>query len=285
MLGKQRTPYAVNLIPAKPRPALHHPNAGNPNADVAAFYRKVLALLNREAVRYMIGGGYAMEIYTRVRRATKDIDVFLLPQDVSRTFELLERAGYRTELTEEHWLGKAFHGDQFIDVIFGAGNGLGQVDEDWLTHAVDSRVLGVPVKLCAAEEMIWHKGFVMARDRYDGADVAHLLIEFGEGLDWPRLLGRFRDHWRVLLSHLVLFGYVYPGHRDLVPPWVQQLLLSRLEQETIAGDAMVDATCRGPFLSRADYRQAIEHWGYQTDCPAPLVLAGDRESESTSSES
>ena len=161
-------------------------------------------------------------------------------------------------------------------MIFGAGNGLGHVDEDWLTHALDSRVLGLPVKLCAPEEMIWHKGFVMARDRYDGADVAHLLITFGDGLDWSRLLARFRDHWRVLLSHLILLGYVYPGHRGVVPSWVQKLLLSRLEQEPALAATESEGVCRGPFLSRADYRQAIEHWGYQTDCPAPLELAGER---------
>ena len=60
----------------------------------------------------------------------------------------------------------------------------------------------------------------MERERYDGADVAHLLRAHGDRLDWPRLLRRFGPHWRVLLSHLVLFGFIYPGERALVPAWV-----------------------------------------------------------------
>ncbi|MDC8448805.1 MAG: hypothetical protein LV473_10645 [Nitrospira sp.] len=47
-------------------------------------------------------------------------------------------------------------------------------------------------------------------ERYDGADIAHLLHVRSEKLDWGWLLWRFDRQWRVLLSHLVLFGFVYP---------------------------------------------------------------------------
>ena len=74
-----------------------------------------------------------------------------------------------------HWLAKAHHGDKFIDVIFNSGNGVAEVDDEWFAHAVDEEVLGAPVKLVPAEEMIWSKAMIMERERYDGADVAHLL--------------------------------------------------------------------------------------------------------------
>lgn len=249
---------------------MHHPNAGNPDAPVAAFYRRVLECLDAHQIRYLIGGGYALEIFTPVRRPTKDIDLFVLPCDLHHVFEVTSQSGYRNELTEDHWLGKIFHGEDFIDVIFGSGNGLGQVDEGWFEHAVDAQVLGVPVKLCAPEEMIWHKAFVMARDRYDGADVAHLINTWGGGLDWARLLSLFHSHWRVLLSHLILFGYVYPGHRTLIPASVMDHLLGQLLQDS--GPAPEDTAnlCRGPFLSRTDYLQAIHQWGYQS-LGVPLV--------------
>ena len=70
------------------------------------------------------------------------------------------------------------------------------------------------------EEMIWSKAFLMERERFDGADVLHLMRARQKEINWPRLLSRFGEHWRVLLSHLVLFPYVYPnepapqdGHR------------------------------------------------------------------------
>ena len=53
----------------------------------------------------------------------------------------------------------------------------------------------------------------MERERYDGADIAHLLRARADQLAWRRLLRRFGPHWRVLLGHLVLFGFVYPGER------------------------------------------------------------------------
>jgi hypothetical protein len=28
---------------------------------------------------------------------------------------------------------------------------------------------------------------------------------------------RFGDHWRVLFSHIILFGFVYPDKRQNVP--------------------------------------------------------------------
>lgn len=36
-------------------------------------------------------------------------------------------------------------------------------------------VLGIPVQLCPPEEMLWSKSYVMERERYDGAEVMHLL--------------------------------------------------------------------------------------------------------------
>jgi hypothetical protein len=102
----------------------------------------------------------------------------------------------------------------------------------------------------------------MERERYDGADVAHLLRARGDRLDWHRLLRRFGAHWRVLLSHLVLFGFVYPGERELVPTWLTDLLLERLQQETRQPPSRV-RLCAGTLLSREQYLDDVEQQGYQ----------------------
>ena len=39
-----------------------------------------------------------------------------------------------------------------------------------------------------------------------------------------QVLARFGPDWPVLLSHLVLFTYVYPGERESVPHWVTERL-------------------------------------------------------------
>ena len=98
-------------------------------------------------------------------------------------------------------------------MIYCSGNGVAEVDDEWFSFAADGEILGVPVRLCPAEEMIWSKAYVQERERFDGADIAHLIRCRGKSMDWDRLLRRFGDHWRVLFSHLVLFGFIYPGDR------------------------------------------------------------------------
>ena len=125
--------------------------------------------------------------------------------------------GIATDLTFPHWLGKAGQGRHFVDLLFGSGNGVCPVDGEWFAHARQMRMWRVPARLCPPEEMIWSKSFVQERERFDGADVLHLLRAQADALDWPRLLDRFGPHWEVLLSHLVLFGFVFPAERDRVP--------------------------------------------------------------------
>jgi hypothetical protein len=108
------------------------------------------------------------------------------------------------------------------------------------------------VAIAPAEESLWSKAFVMERERYDGADVAHIILAHGESLDWHRLLDRFGRHWRVLLSHLVLYGFIFPSARSNVPAWVMEELIGRLQSET-AKPNDVDAVCYGTLLSWSQY--------------------------------
>ncbi len=102
------------------------------------------------------------------------------------------------------------------------------------------------------EESIWSKSFVMERERFDGADVAHIILALGDTLDWRRLIDRFGHHWRVLLAHLVLFGFIYPSVRSKVPAAVMKELTQRLQRETNGPDAD-DPVCYGTLLSWSQY--------------------------------
>ena len=123
-----------------------------------------------------------------------------------------------------------------------------------------TNVLGVIVRLSPVEEMIWSKAFIQERERFDGADVLHLLRETGPSLDWPRLLMRFGDYWRVLLSHLILFGFVYPDKRQNVPAWVMEELIRRL---SVSRPNLQNDVCYGTLLSREQYLHDIERWKYR----------------------
>jgi hypothetical protein len=125
---------------------------------------------------------------------------------------------------------------------------------------VKQEILGVPLRLCPAEEMIWSKAFVQERERFDGADILHLIRQRGSHLDWHRLLARFDAHWRVLLSHIVLFGFVYPDQRHQVPAWTLDELVRRLGAERSEPDNRV---CNGSLLSREQYLPDLTRFGYR----------------------
>ena len=240
-----------------------HHNQSSPAA--LAFYDDAVVLLQTAGIPFLVGGGYAVHVYTRIDRATKDFDLFVMPDDVQRILDVFAAAGYDTEITYPHWLAKVRSGPELIDIIFSSGNGLCPVDAAWFEHAVDGIVLDHAVKVCPPEETIWQKAFIMERDRYDGADVAHLLRVCGRDLDWRRLLARFGAHWRVLFNHLVLFGYIYPGERGVIPEWVVRELAARfIHQERHPGLVyQTEQLCRGTLFSRQQYQIDLERWGYQ----------------------
>ena len=110
----------------------------------------------------------------------------------------------------------------------------------------------------------------MERERFDGADVAHLLLANGERVHWPRLLERFGDNWRVLFAHLALFGFIYPHARDMIPGWVLQELSERVQMEPSAAAAL--RVCRGTLLSREQFLSDVREQGYLDARLQPLGL-------------
>jgi hypothetical protein len=226
------------------------------------FYRESMRSLREAGVPFLIGGAYALCAYTGISRKTKDFDLFLRPADVDRALERFRQDGFEAEKTFPHWLGKAKCGEDCIDLIFRSGNGLCEVDDSWFERACEEEVLGERAAITAPEETLWLKCYIMERERFDGADVAHLLLSCAERFDWPHLLRRFGDDWRVLLSHLVLFGFIYPSERNRIPRRVMDELLGRLAAEDNAPPTS-ERVCQGTLLSRAQYLSDIQERGFR----------------------
>lgn len=221
------------------------------------LYRTVLASLHDTGIPFVVGGTYAMERLAGVTRQTKDLDLFVLQDDWPIIERALAASGVEAHVEFPHWLAKATRGADLVDLIFSGGNGLIRVDDEWISHGTPGIVLGFPVHICPAEEMIWSKSYVMERERFDGADVLHIIRRSGRDLDWNRLRRRFGDQGNVLLAHLVLFLFTYPDARDVVPGWLLDDLWAR--RSTSQED---DRVCRGTLLSRAQYLVDVHAWGY-----------------------
>lgn len=223
---------------------------------------RALQLLREAGIPFVVGGAYAYAHYTGIHRDTKDLDLFLRKDDADRAIALFEANGWRTEHNTHGWLHKAFWDDFLIDLIFSAGNGIARVDDAWVEHGVEGSVLGQRCLISPAEEIIWSKAFVLERERYDGAELNHLLLIMGPRLDWQRILERFGRYWEVLLGHLLFFRFAYPSHREHVPAWVMWGLLSRAF-DSVRGGNWSGKLCRGRLLSQLGYRVDVEECGFE----------------------
>ena len=224
-------------------------------------------MLSDASVPFLVGGSHAFLEYTGIVRNTKDFDLFLRRGDMDRAMVALQDAGYRTELTFPHWLGKAWQHEDFVDLVFNSGNGVCQVDDGWFDHAVETQVLGMPVKIVPCEELIWQKAFIMERERFDGADIMHMLRARGSELDWHRLLERFGERWPLLYTYLVFFSFVYPSDAPVLPSAVLDELASRHVASRNA--PVTDRVCHGTLVSRAQYLIDIGQYGYADARLAP----------------
>jgi hypothetical protein len=206
-----------------------------------------------------VAGAYALAHYTGITRDTKDFDLFLRPADVAPALAIWQKAGCTADYTFTHWLAKVKSGRVYVDIIFRSGNGLGAVDDAWFQHAQDATIFDVQIKAVPPEELIWQKAYLMERERFDGADVAHMFRACGENLDWNRLVKRFDTDWRILWSHLVLFGFIFPSKRHLIPLELVREFAARVVQEQ-SEPFVGEPVCNGTLLSRIQYQPDLREF-------------------------
>jgi hypothetical protein len=228
--------------------------------DEREKYKRALAALNRAGIPFVVSGAYAIYEHTGIYRETKDLDLFLTPDKMIEAAVALRDEGFRMRLEQPHWLAKATLGEHFVDLIFGMGNGLALIDDDWYRYSKPAILAASPVRVSPVEELIWHRLFISERHRYDMADILHLILCQGSRIDWHRLLEKIGEHWPLLLSQLQMFSYVYPEARSHVPPAVIDTLLER-SREDLGRERGGDPATRGPMISRFSFAIDVNEWG------------------------
>jgi hypothetical protein len=243
--------------------------------DAYACYQGVVRGLLQANVPFAISGGFAFHHHTGIWRTTKDLDLVTPPDAVPRAFEILVQEGFETYVQDPVWLAKARRGDYFVDLITGVGNATLAVEQSWIERAREAEVLGIRCKVLSAEEMIASKLFVTRRERFDGADIAHLLKACARSLDWGRLRKLTELHWQMLYWELVLFAYIYPAHTDDVPAQVWNELIERFQRSVTTPQA--DQSFRGTLVDPKMFAIDVNEWGerdlYREFCdnyPHPL---------------
>lgn len=225
------------------------------------LFRQVLQHMNERGVPYAVAGAFALAQHTGISRDTKDLDVFLPAEHVAEALRSLKEEGFETEILDPVWLAKAHRGEFFVDLITGMSNGVIVVDQSWIDRAVPCDAFGVQVKVLAAEELIASKLFVTRRERFDGADIVHVIHGTRGKLDWRRLMDLAGEHWEVLLWHLVLYHYVYPAHTGYVPREMWDDLLDRLRDSLERPDKK--APFRGSLIDPNMFAIDVYEWGME----------------------
>lgn len=226
------------------------------------FYSRVIALLIKHKMPFMIGGTYAFSAYTGIERPTKDIDIKCTFDDYPTILKTFSDAGFKTEILEEQWIAKVRESthDFFTDVIFAEKNGLSVIDKGWLKRSRPGKVLGLDVKLEPIEDMICSKAFIQKKERYDGADVVNLMYKYADTIDWKYLSEKIEPHWEILFAHMVNFIFVYPSEKKSLPRWLLEDYLKRAQKEFFAPTPNRKIT-RGLLLS-SQFEPAVTLWGF-----------------------
>ncbi len=244
-----------------------------PNADIAptsstlpplpaeqeALFREVLTQLEQSGLNYAVAGAFALRQHTGICRFTKDMDIFLSPADASAALTQLQAAGFECEVPDPVWLAKAHRDGYFVDLITGMSNAVIQVDASWIERAYPATILGISTRVLAPEELLASKLFVTRRERFDGADIAHIIFALRGKLRWDRVLELAGEHWEVVLWSLLLFRYVYPAQSSYVPQTLWQELLSRLGAELRSPNP--SAKFRGSLIDPVMFAIDVDEWG------------------------
>ncbi len=228
-------------------------------AEQESLFREVIELMERNLVPFAISGAFALHEHTGIWRDTKDLDLFLPAAEVARALQLLENDGFVTDIPDAVWLAKARRGEYFVDLITGMSNAVVRVDRSWIERASRSQIFGRSARVLAPEELIASKVFVTRRERFDGADICHIIYGTRGKLNWQRLLDLLGEHWQMLFWYLVLYHYVYPRDADCVPREVWQELQQRFAAELAGPNRAIDF--RGSLIDEHMFAIDVEEWG------------------------
>ena len=227
--------------------------------EAVTLYREVLQAMNEHGLPYAVAGAFALQKYTGISRITKDLDLFMKPEDIPKALEYLAELGFRCETPDPVWLSKAHRGEYFVDLISGMSNAVIVVDDGWMQRTLPAVIAGVPSRIISVEDLLASKLFVVRRERFDGADIAHIIYRTRGKLNWDRVLELAGEHWEMVLWTLMLFRYVYPAQTHYVPPALWQDLLSRYRHAVQHPDPL--APFRGSLVDDNMFSIDVNDWG------------------------
>jgi hypothetical protein len=187
------------------------------------LYRSALEALTASGRPCAIGGGLAFSVHTRRWRHTKDMDLYIRPEDSEAMTAALQQAGFpdffEKQKYDRGWSYRGHRDDVIVDLLWGMANYRSWVDDTWFAGPV-VQMEGLPVRVLAAEELLWAKLYVMQRSRCDWPDLLNIIYAVGPQMDWDRVLRRVADDAPVVGGLLSVFSWLCPASARKLPEWL-----------------------------------------------------------------
>lgn len=202
-----------------------------------ANYRLAMEAARKAGIRFLLGGGFGLAVFTGRWRNTKDIDLYIQPRDREAMIAALSNIGfvdyYDQRPYDPGWIYRSTKDNIIVDVIWSMANRRAEVDELWFKHAPTVVLKEETLQMVPIEELLWCKLYIMQRDHCDWTDSFNLIHAAADKMDWDRLIARLGDDLPLLQSILTVYGWLCPGRAAKLPAKLRrQLHLPQTDRET-----------------------------------------------------
>lgn len=194
--------------------------------DDFIVYKEAIDALDGSRIQYLVGGGIAVAAYGR-KRATKDIDLYIKPEDSMRALDALRSAGFEINpMKDVKWLSKAYKDGIPIDFILENIGGIVATDET-MERGRYMSMAGYRMFVMSPEDLVFRKVLAMRCRRDDWYDCIAVLSNTYQAFDWDYFLKLVENFTDRALS-FVLFIKTDWDHVIPVPQRVVSTLLRRM---------------------------------------------------------
>ena len=155
--------------------------------SLLATMKRAGATLRETGVDHMLGGGLA--IWARGGPPTDhDVDFFLREEDADRGLDALTDAGFRPERPPEHWLYKAWEGDNLVDLVFHPAGG--PIGDEHFARANEMEVSAHRTLVASIDDVLVMKLLALNEQEPDFRAVLEISRALREQVNWKSVARR-----------------------------------------------------------------------------------------------
>jgi hypothetical protein len=223
--------------------------------DKQQIFQCVLQRARQRHIPFALGGGLAQGVYTGRLRSSKDLDIYVTPENRDALVRTVSDCGltdyFEVKEYVRDWIYRAHRDEIIVDVIWAMANRRAQVDERWVMAGPSIELFGEHVRVVPVEELIWSKLYVMQRDRCDWPDIFNVIYCTASTLDWQHLMNRVAEDQPLVKGVLSIFSWVCPARAAAIPRQVWEMLglpLPRVERDPSGRPSRKDLLDTRPWL-------------------------------------